>query len=224
MTEIEFDVLQLGLSPFKHKLLELEQLFAPSVYPYPADLGNFSRWWWETMRIGTTAGSASLGKDQAVMGLGHCAVRCLARLLVSGGTDQVYTYQFSHPTQHTVNEMNVGVPLTSTHPGSVLVPHASELPYVFAAMHAFDNDAKEISLARNMSGQWLQFSNTGHPNLPGLPHWPKYDVSGDTTMVMKIAPIGTMPMQGLYNLQCDFLDRQSLTVCPALGQPSTVYV
>lgn len=177
------------------------------------------------MRIGTAGGTYSPGKDQPLMGLGHCSVRCLARLLVSESTAQVYTYEFSHPTQETILEMNVGVPLASTHPGSVLAPHSSELPYVFAAMDAFNNDAGEINLARSMSGQWLQFSSSGDPNQEGLPHWPRYDISEDTTMVLNTGLMGMTPIQRLYNPQCDFFDRQPHSVCLAYrARPSTVHV
>ena len=49
----------------------------------------------------------------------------LAKLLLKGGSSDVHTYLFAHPTQFSVP----GIPGTGR--GSVIVPHAAELLYVF---------------------------------------------------------------------------------------------
>eukprot|EP01050_Picozoa_sp_SAG11_P015748 SAG11_NODE_2077_length_3856_cov_2.082246_5_plen_94_part_00 len=53
---------------------EVKAIYDPELgnYPYPAERGNFSDWYWMLMRIQT----------DAVPALGPCAVRALDRLLL----------------------------------------------------------------------------------------------------------------------------------------------
>lgn len=215
MTEAGFDK-WFSQSPFRRNVTEIKKLFDPSLYPYPSDLGNYSRWWWQAMRVATLGGvSPPQAANQPMMGVGQCSVRCLARLMVAGGTPEVFTYEFAHPTQNVINEMNVGVPLL-TGPGSVLVPHASELEYVFAATDPLSDKHGEVDLAKNMSAQWLQFAQRGDPNPVGLPYWAKFAASDDITMVFDVdhrQPL-LRQVRNLYDEQCDFFDKQPNSVCP----------
>ena len=70
------------------KLAALKTLYDPANYPFPVDLGNFSKWWWTTTRIDT----------DVVPGLGACSVRSVARKLLAGGTPAAFVYLFAHPT------------------------------------------------------------------------------------------------------------------------------
>ena len=92
----------------------LKKLYDPAGgYPYPSDLGAYSKWYWMYMRIGT----------DKVPGLGPCAVRWLDRMLLAGGTPAVYSYLYAHPDQEQF--------VPGTGPGGVFVPHASEIVAVF---------------------------------------------------------------------------------------------
>ena len=62
---------------------------SPKAYPYPADKGAYSIWYWMYVRFAT----------DRVPGLGPCAVRVLDRLLLAGGTPAVYSYLFAHPAE-----------------------------------------------------------------------------------------------------------------------------
>ncbi len=152
MSEADFDE-YIGLNGWgiKNTVRVIKDLFKPSAYSYPSDLGNYSRWWWEAMRVSTLGGHyAPQAPGQPLLGVGHCSVRCLARLMVAGGTPQVYTYEFARPTKEVTNEMNVGVPLI-TGPGNPFAPHASELEYVFAAYDTLGKSNGEVELARHQS-------------------------------------------------------------------------
>merc|ERR1711957_285516 len=53
-------------------LAKVKQLYDPSVYPYPEDLGGRSIWWWMLTRIET----------DSVPGLGACGTRAYSRDLL----------------------------------------------------------------------------------------------------------------------------------------------
>jgi hypothetical protein len=141
LTELEFDAAQAALS-HGVSLQTLKQLYDPAVYEYPEELGNYSRWFWTNMRVGTDKGEwapsgaidpdpyiyglvsvacFSLGTQLPVPGLGPCGVRSLARQLLRGGTPAVYSYFFTHAAQVPVP----GIP--GPGPGNPFVVHASEI-------------------------------------------------------------------------------------------------
>jgi len=51
-TEAGFDVEMAQLGVVGEKLAALKTLYDPAKYPFPADRGNFSKWWWTTTRCG----------------------------------------------------------------------------------------------------------------------------------------------------------------------------
>ena len=73
-------------APLNTHIHQLKAIYGPSGgpgvggYVYPKDLGNYSQWWWATVRAET----------DAVPGLGACGVRWLARSMLTGGTPVVY--------------------------------------------------------------------------------------------------------------------------------------
>ena len=87
-TEHEFDTLMATYNITGPQLAELKAIYGPGGggggggggYVYPKDLGNYSKWWWATVRTET----------DAVPGLGACGVRWLARSMLTGGTPVVY--------------------------------------------------------------------------------------------------------------------------------------
>jgi len=169
-------------SALRQKLLEV---YSPSAYHYPTILGKFSQQWWELMAMST---------DRTY---GQCAHRRLIRNLLRGGTPAAYFYFFDHPTQS-----NIG--LYGTGPGSVTVPHMSEIPYVFNNKKLFRLRPEEAALADQMSAYWVQFAKTGNPNLAGLPDWPAYNEVNDTNLVFDVAPAGIHTASQLQKTQCDF--------------------
>lgn len=211
LTEQRFDS-ELQHSFLSMNITEVKRLFSSSFYPYPSKLGNFSQWWWELMRVATDGGENNR-KGQPAMGLGHCSVRCLAHAFLQGGTPQVFTYLFSHPSQEVLLDVNEGISLFGTGPGSVTVPHASELPYAFGMVDSLYEHNGEADLARNMSAYWLQFATSGNPNRAGLPYWPSYDVGNDTTLILDAGPGAIRPVFRYHAAQCDFFDRQPHSVC-----------
>merc|ERR1712216_263592 len=114
LTEAGFDAFYVAQKG-KGDLEKVKALYDPSVYPYPKDLGKNSHWWWAGTRVAT---------DQ-VPGLGPCGVRWLARKLAQGGST-VYAYLFARPCQ----SFGAGA-IPGCQPGSVIAPHAGEIPYVF---------------------------------------------------------------------------------------------
>ena len=137
-----------------------------SGYVYPSRRGIFSEWWWAAMRV----------KTDLVPGIGACGVRWLARMLLNGGSPAVYTYLFAHPTQ--TDPYDGRVP--GLGPGSVLVPHASEIGYVFDLEHRLTPGA-EADLAALVSRFWTNFARSADPNrgAPTPVAWPKYTADAD---------------------------------------------
>ena len=76
-------------------------------------------------------------------------------------------------------------PIVGSGAGSVLVPHASDLPFVFGCSDYQGVDRNESScswdtpqderLSNDWSGWWLDFARTGSLPSPWVPH----DVSGE---------------------------------------------
>merc|ERR1712232_788152 len=161
------------------------QIYDKSVYPYPKNLGDRTQWWWTASRMST----------DAVPGLGPCGARWLARTLKKGGTSTVYTYLFAHPTQLTIP----GVP--GTGPGSVIVPHAAEIPYVFDEIPGKDDGA---DLASKMSKYWGNFASTGTPNDGKLPQWPQYTTDTDINLRFDVGTTGISAEQHLRKAACDY--------------------
>ncbi len=64
-------------------------------------------------------------------------------------------------------------------------PHATEIPYVFdtvAAKYGKDLTPADEATARAANAYWANFAETGDPNGPGLPPWPRYATASDGIM------------------------------------------
>eukprot|EP00927_Polykrikos_kofoidii_P086255 TRINITY_DN9609_c0_g1_i1.p1 TRINITY_DN9609_c0_g1~~TRINITY_DN9609_c0_g1_i1.p1 ORF type:complete len:587 (-),score=55.49 TRINITY_DN9609_c0_g1_i1:27-1787(-) len=203
LTEIQLDkLLEQNLPRFGVDGIKVvKELYASSSYQYPEDLGNFSQQWWTAMRIATDGG------DPARRALGHCTVRYTARLLTQGGSPVVFVYLFAHPSQRVIPDINVGGPLTGTGPGSPLVPHASEVPYISGLDETLSWWGGEVDLAIAMSRYWSRFACSGNPNIRGLPTWPRYDADTDRVLRLEVGPSGIRPQAYLRKAACDFWDK-----------------
>jgi len=151
-------------------------LYSPrGSYPYPQHLGQYSPAWWMAMRVSTDGGSPVSNA------LGHCTARRYARWMHAGKSPSVYQYLFAHPGDEALLDLNSGgYPLPGTEPGGVLVPHASELPFVFGRLERLSH--QERGLALTMVAYWVQFAKTGDPNHLDMPKWPQHTTKNDTVL------------------------------------------
>lgn len=173
------------------EIAELKSLYTSPSYAYPVNLGNYSKPWWMYMRMAT----------DTTPGLGPCGVRSLARMLVDGGTPAVYTYFFTHPTQ-----ADGGGVVPGMGPGSVLVPHASEIMYVFDDAANLTPGA-EADLAFPISSYWTSFALRSDPNTNGLPTWPKFTKDNDMVLTIDVPDKGGIrTISGLRKQVCDWMD------------------
>jgi para-nitrobenzyl esterase len=62
--------------------------------------------------------------------------------------------------------------------------HSGELPYVFDNLSLLNRpwEALDHTLADQVSSYWTDFAETGDPNIPDLPNWPKFDPGQEETM------------------------------------------
>jgi len=74
--------------------------------------------------------------------------------------------------------------------GILKAPHTIEIPFVFDNVELgpilLGTDLATKYLGRLTSSAWTAFARTGNPNTPGLPQWPKYDVSRRATMIFDV--------------------------------------
>ena len=204
MGESHFDrlVTSYGYSPSELQAIKHIYANASSGYPYPHERGAYSPWWWAYMRTAT----------DTVPGLGPCAVRWLSRMLLRGGTPAVFAYLFAHPTQADA----CGGCVPGVGPGSVVVPHASEIPYVFGD-HAKLTPGAEAALAAPVARYWSNFARSGDPNQGAGVHvgWPLYAADSDRILRLDVAGAVEVPKEvdggiavqsGLRRDACDFFD------------------
>jgi len=188
----------------KAGLEQLHRVYAPGAYEYPADLGNYSQEWWTAMRVATDGGPHM----PQLTSLGHCSVRRAARALARHGCPGLFVYLFSQPTPVPVYDLNEGLAIPGTGPGSPVVPHASELPYVYGWAEALGRGSGEAELARAVSARWLRFARTGSPSGARAPAWPRYDPDGDSLLEFAAGPGGIRPRRRLRDAACNFWDAQ----------------
>merc|ERR1712072_1524441 len=139
MTETQFDDLLAYLGEDNVKMVK--RLYSPSVYTYPADLGEFSQWWWTAMRIATDQGIPFKGWPTGPA-LGHCSARRITEQLLRGGTPSAYMYHFSRPQW-------VGA-------STGFVGHGLEIVFVFN-MPIFIRPGNHY-LASAMASYWVNFA------------------------------------------------------------------
>lgn len=195
-TAAQVDALLTNMLPMLNasEFAEVKKIYSASQYSYPQDLGNYSVSWWMAMRMAT----------DGITGLGACTVRRLARMMVQGKSPAVFAYMFNHPSQGPMTDMNEGVHIPATGARSPVVPHASELAYVFGWLEALSADGGETSLALSMSRYWQQFASKGDPNEPSLPAWPHYNTSDDAILGLDIGSSGIKIQHKVRHDACDF--------------------
>jgi len=184
---------------------EVSRLYSPGQgggYPYPAERGSYSAWWWAGVRVFTDGGIP------ASNALGACTARRYARWMATSTQpgSGVYVYEFARPTVEAVPDLNSGALLPGTGPNGALVPHASELPFVFGRVEALHTEA-ERRMSAAMTAYWVGFATKGDPNRAGLPEWPEYGPGNDT--VLRFGGEGISVQHHLRSTACDFWDAQA---------------
>lgn len=173
------------------KLAEIKQIWDPSNYVYPDDLGNYSQWWWELVRATT----------DSVPGLGACAARTLGRMFVENGNPSVYMYLHSAPVTTEVPSM------PGSGPGSVVVVHSSEIFYT-AGLTDMLKPGPEVDLAKEVAGYWTNFAISGDPNVGPNDHsveWTPYSIEEDNVIRFERSDMDGIYIQnGLRKEACDW--------------------
>ena len=89
------------------------------------------------------------------------------------GAAPAYEYIFSWRT-----------PMLDGRPGTF---HSCEVAFVFDNAELCDHYSgrtpEALTLAKQVSGAWVNFARTGNPNHAGLPHWPAFTAEKGETMV-----------------------------------------
>eukprot|EP01060_Flectonema_neradi_P017045 TRINITY_DN2371_c0_g1_i1.p1 TRINITY_DN2371_c0_g1~~TRINITY_DN2371_c0_g1_i1.p1 ORF type:complete len:532 (+),score=104.88 TRINITY_DN2371_c0_g1_i1:67-1662(+) len=157
---------------------ELKQLYDPSNYSYPIDMGGKSLWWWMFIRFKT---------DEHFT----CPHVRSSRSL-SPSARVTFSYLFSHPTQ-------TKTWLVSTGKGSVYVPHMSEILYVFncsaftgqgdpvtpSSNCNFTQGTGEQELAGEVIQQWVSIASDGRPTNP---KWTTYNTTLNDVFSIDVPP------------------------------------
>ena len=102
--------------------------------------------------------------------------RRAALLQAATGKAPVYAFQFDWRT-----------PVCD---GALRAPHGVEVPFVFGtaeeARDMLGNTTDHDALTRMMVATWAAFARTGNPNNAALPHWPRFDATNRSTMVLDL--------------------------------------
>lgn len=95
----------------------------------------------------------------------------------AGSAGDNYAYLFAWPS-----------PLLDGRLGSC---HALDVPFVFRQLHRIESvslvgDDAPQSLSDAMSAAWVRFADQGAPASASLPHWPTYEASDRSTMILDL--------------------------------------
>lgn len=106
-----------------------------------------------------------------------------ANMQSARGRNNVFVYYFDHRTPQSPDGAN----------------HAAEIGYVFRNLGmqgalGGGTGPEDKSLSEMLSSYWVNFARKGDPNGPGLPVWPKFDATGQKTMIFgKTSGVGSHP-------------------------------
>eukprot|EP01064_Diplonema_japonicum_P009459 TRINITY_DN16949_c0_g1_i1.p1 TRINITY_DN16949_c0_g1~~TRINITY_DN16949_c0_g1_i1.p1 ORF type:complete len:533 (+),score=49.93 TRINITY_DN16949_c0_g1_i1:48-1646(+) len=193
LTELSFDGVMLPFLNGNASLLHnLKDLYSNQSFPYPRDLGEgFTWWWWATMAASTDA-------------IFTCPHRRATRSIAEAGKG-VFSYVLLHPTSSPTI-------LPDSGPGSFLVPHGSDVPYVYnctvqgSPYNCSWAVPSEQELAGGVSAFWIEFAKSSSPGLP----WAQYVPSSDLRLGFDISTSnggkGFHAVSNFHKEQCDFWD------------------
>ena len=183
-TELEYEA---ALAPYMPKgeveeyLGYVKNNYSSMYYEYPRDLRERSFWWWAGMR-----------------GISDHEFTCPNRRAVTyyARGSETYSYFFTH-----ASTSNTFIP--GSGPDAYLVPHASELPYVFNCTRYnggcdFTN-ATETALAGKIMNYWTEFATTGR--LSGS-QWQTHSGSFGNDVMLDI-DVSEKVLTNFRSAQCD---------------------
>ena len=119
--------------------------------------------------------------------------RARARAL-AGKTDKVWLYRYAYVPDAAMGSV----------PGA---GHDAEMEMVFKNPDMRWKgkwSAADLSMAKSVTGYWVNFAKTGNPNGPGLPAWPAYTTKSD--ILMNFDPAGVAPIAGFGKARLDAID------------------
>ena len=156
---------------------------------YPANLGNWSMWWWAEMRAVT---------DQFFV----CPILVSSYWITEV---PVYSYMFMHP----IEQKSIYLPLSG--PQNPFAFHQVELPFVLACANEDGSNCdwtfeKEQEISTRVSSYWVQFAINGNPSQSGS--WPLYHQS-NTTLLIDVADSS---IRNLRKPQCDIFNKYFMGV------------
>jgi para-nitrobenzyl esterase len=105
----------------------------------------------------------------------------VARLHAKNGYP-TFLYHFNHP-----QPLRAGVSYDEIDTALGLGTfHSSEYPYVFGTLDGLTRDwtAADRTLSDRLQATWVAFAYGGSPNAAGLPRWPSFSETAETTMYL----------------------------------------
>merc|ERR1712194_522011 len=204
LTEEEFESLIQKYSPMStEELAELKQLYNPKVYPYPAELGEYSIWAWMYVRAQTDMMVvAELGMP------GHCQDLWLARKLLEGGSKSIYMYQWAH-TPNTGSQFFAAHGYEVFNVFNMLVYPIWEAQQTGNFTYRDDATASRTKMGHAMSSYWSSFAVFGDPSPTrdaselGMVQWPKFTTGAELTFMLEDDSKGGLRVeQHLLKEQC----------------------
>lgn len=148
--------------------------------------------------------AAALASD---MFIGHATWKWI-EIHAQTGRAAVYRYSFDRKIPVAPGTKVMGVAATSKDIGA---RHAGEIEYVFGTLESVKNvtwEASDRKLSDAMTTYWANFARTGDPNGPGLPKWPRYDVSGRILHLDETIRDGADPLRARYQALDAYVEEQ----------------
>jgi para-nitrobenzyl esterase len=121
---------------------------------------------------------------------------------LSTGESPVYRYEF---------DQTLPLPLYAKPGTGPTAPHASEIEFVFLVISSRNLPwrQEDYQVSELMASYWTNFTKTGDPNGPNLPHWREYN-SRDGYQVMHIGGANPGSIQDKNRDRYKFLDHVSI--------------
>ena len=189
--EEEFDLLLTPLlkNASAANLPELKRLYSKAKYVYPADMGERSFLWWQSMRAAT---------DNVFT----CPHRRAYHAMV-GRLPALYTYFLVHPTQTHTDDTALMKHCVSHGAELRYALNCPSYPTVDSCIWSYPDEAR---LAHSISGFWVSFAQNG---VPGGVWSETYNAAVDKVFILDTDTAkGFRFEEQLRVPQCDFWDAQ----------------